>query len=84
MPKLEPLPCSVVKSFHINLGAQQCDWFLVAIFSAIFIMRSAAYSAAIRGDARRLSRPLLAMRPAAGAHLSLDPRHDPAHFRQKA
>jgi hypothetical protein len=77
MPKLEPLPSSVVKSVHIGLGAQECIWLLVAI------------SAAIRGNtrrsgARRFLDPLLAIRPAAAAALSFNPRRDPAHFRQKA
>jgi len=35
MPTLEPPPCSVVKSWHIGLGAQQCVWLLVAISAAI-------------------------------------------------
>ena len=71
MPTVEPLPSSVVESWHIGLGAQQCVWLLVAI--------SATISAAIpgydrRSHARRIGNwrffdPLLAMRQASVAEL---------------
>src|SRR5471030_1525478 len=86
MPTVEPLPSSVVESWHIGLGAQQCVWLLVAI--------SATISAAIpgydrRSHGRRIGNwrffdPLLAMRQASVAELPENPRHDPAHCRQKA
>src|SRR5882757_1674191 len=86
MPTIEPLPSSVVESWHIGLGAQQCVWLLVAI--------SAMISAAIpgydrRSRARRIGDwrffdPLLAIRQAVVAELPVNARHDPAHFRQKA
>src|ERR1700754_2693575 len=86
MPNLEPARFSVVKSWHIDLRAQQCVWLLVAISTALCTVRlcTAIPGGARRSGVPRFFDPLLAMRPAALADLSFDPHHDPAHFRQTA